>query len=227
MDTIALKGATLVFDLDGTLVDTAPDLVRTLNHVLASAGSGPRALEEVRPFISFGARRMIVEGLAAAGKPASDAEIDALFSSFLEHYADNVAVESRPYPGAVDVLEAARSAGARLALCTNKTERLTRLLLGEIGMTVYFDAIAGRDTLPVCKPDPRHLTGAIAMAGGETERAIMVGDSATDVNTAKAAGVPCIAVSFGYADVPAADLGADHVISHFDELPAALARIFA
>lgn len=227
MDMIALKGTTLVFDLDGTLVDTAPDLVRTLNHVLAETGASPRPLEEMLPFISFGARRMIMEGLAASGRPASDTELDTLLRQFLDHYGDNVAVESRPYPGVVDVLETARATGARLAVCTNKFEKLSRLLLGEIGLAHFFHAIAGRDTLPVCKPDPGHLTGAIAMAGGETVRAVMVGDSATDVNTAKAAGVPCIAVSFGYSEVPALDLGADSVISHFDELPGVLARLLA
>lgn len=225
MDKTRLNGATLVFDLDGTLVHTAPDLLRALNHVLDGIALGPRPLEEVLPFVSFGARRMIVEALKVSGSERSETEVDALLNGFLAYYADNVAVDSRPYPGITQLLEEANSAGARLAVCTNKRESLSKLLLGQLAMDALFHGLAGRDTFPVCKPDPAHLFGAIDLAGGNRERAIMVGDSATDVNTALAAGVPVVAVDFGYTDIPARELGADIVISDYSELPDALDRL--
>ncbi len=215
METAHLNGTTLVFDLDGTLVDTAPDLVRALNHTLALAGCEAQPVSAALPFISFGARRMIVEGLAASHSPRNDDEVDRLLAKFLEHYSANVAVESRPYPGVIDILDASLAAGAKLAVCTNKMERLSKQLLGELDMDHLFHAVAGRDTLPVCKPDPAHLLGAVRMAGGEGRRIVMVGDSATDVNTAKAAGVPSIVVSFGYTEIPPHDLGADAVIDDY------------
>ena len=225
MENGTLDGITLVFDLDGTLVDTAPDLLRALNHVLTGVGYPPTELEEIHAFIGHGARRMIGEAMAAAGKPGSEAQIDALFDPFLEHYGRNVAIDSRPYPGVLDVLELGLSAGARLAVCTNKSETLSRQLLAELGMERFFAAIAGRDTFPVCKPDPAHLTGAVQMAGGDAARAIMIGDSATDIETARAAGVPVIAVSFGYTEVPASELGADVVIDHYGDMSGALAHL--
>ncbi len=225
MENAYLRNATLVFDLDGTLVDTAPDLVRTLNHILETVGCPPRAHDEVRPFISYGARRMIVEGLKASGRQTSDAETNDLFESFLEFYGENVAVESRPYPGVEAVLELLAAAGSRLAICTNKTERLTHLLLEELDLHRHFHAVAGRDTFPVCKPDPAHLKGAIELAGGALEGAIMIGDSATDIKTAKAAAVPSVAVSFGYTEIHPAELGADALIDHYDELQPALAKL--
>lgn len=225
MDTRPIEGVTLVFDLDGTLVDTAPDLLRTLNHVLGQAGCPPRPLEEVRPFISFGARRMIVEGLAAEGAERGACEIDTLLAAFLDHYAANVAVDSRPYPGVVESLEWASAAGARLAVCTNKYERLSRSLLSAVGLARYFHAVAGRDTFPVWKPDAGHLTGAVEMAGGDAARAIMIGDSATDVKTARAAGVPSIVVTFGYSEYPPRELGADAVVDRFAELTSVIPRL--
>lgn len=225
MDKTRLNGATLVFDLDGTLVHTAPDLLRALNHTLDGAGLPHRPLEEVLPFVSLGARRMIVEGLRAGGGERSEAEIDALLNVFLAYYADNVAVDSRPYPGVVDYLTQARSAGARLAVCTNKREALSKLLLGQLAMDALFHGLAGRDTFPVCKPDPEHLRGAIDLAGGDRERAVMIGDSATDIDTAKAAGIPVVAVDFGYSETPVRDLGPDIVIGDYSELPAALEQL--
>jgi len=220
-----LQGATLVFDLDGTLVDTAPDLIRTLNHVLESVDCPPSTDAHIRPFISFGARRMIVEGLSVAGVHKSDAEIDGLFNVFLEHYAANVAVESFIFPNLVDVLDTALTSGATLAVCTNKREDLSLLLLKELDLHRRFAAIVGRDTLDVCKPHPRHLTETIARAGGKEDRAIMIGDSPTDVNTAKAAKIPVVAVSFGYSEVPPRDLGADALIDNYSELPGVLADL--
>lgn len=217
-----LQDSTLVFDLDGTLVDTAPDLIRALNHVLEHIDCPPADDTHIRPFISFGARRMIVEGLSVAGMHKSDAEIDDLFNVFLEHYAANVAVDSVIFPNLVDVLENASSSGAKLAVCTNKREDLSLLLLKALDLHHRFATIVGRDTLDVCKPHPRHLTETIARAGGKEDRAVMIGDSPTDVNTAKAAKIPVVAVSFGYSEVPPKDLGADALIDNYSELPDAL-----
>ena len=222
MKNAFLNGATLVFDLDGTLVDTAPDLVRTLNHVLGALGCSAAPESLIRNSVGFGARRIIMEGLAVAGKSCSDEEIDALFDQFLEHYGENVAVKSAPYPNAIEVLDVALKAGAKLGVCTNKREDLSRKLLTELQIHDHFGAIIGRDTLEVYKPDPRHLTETIARAGGHRDKAVMIGDSETDVTTAKAAGVPIVAVSFGYSEHPVHSLGAEAVIDDYAELMAIL-----
>ena len=154
-----LKDATIVFDLDGTLVDTAPDLTNALNHALTRRGQAPVSAATVRSLVGLGASVMIEEGLRRAG--ATD-DLDAMLAEFLIHYEANIAAESRPFPGAVAALERLAAAGARLAVCTNKREYLSRRLLQELGLDGYFGAIAGRDTFPVAKPDPGHLTGAIA-----------------------------------------------------------------
>lgn len=225
MENAYLKGATLVFDLDGTLVDTAPDLLRTLNHILGTVGCAPRPMDDVRPFMGLGARRIITEGLKASGRQATDAETDALFEKFLEFYSENVAVESRPYPGVEAVLKAAGAAGARLAICTNKMEHLSHRLLKELDLHRHLHAIAGRDTFPVCKPDPAHLQGVVELAGGALESTVMIGDNATDVNTARAASVSSVAVTFGYSEINPAELDADALIDHYDELLPTLERL--
>ncbi len=220
-----MQGATLVFDLDGTLIDTAPDLIRAGNHVMSLEGLAPVEAALLRPAISHGARVIITTALAHHGRTLADPAIDDLLAAFLAFYADNIAVESRPFPAMTERLAHYAGRGARLAVCTNKREGLSRKLLDELGLTDQFQAICGRDTFPVCKPHPDHLTGAIAMAGGDVARAVMVGDSNTDVLTAKAAGIPVIGVTFGYTDVPVTELGCDAVIEHYDELDAALARL--
>jgi phosphoglycolate phosphatase len=144
----------------------------------------------------MGARVMIEEGLRRAGVTG---DLEAMVGDFLVHYEANIAAESRPFPGAVEALDFLRGEGARLAMCTNKREYLSRRLLQELELEGYFSAIAGRDTFPVSKPDPGHLTGAIRLAGGEPSRAVMIGDSDVDLRTAKAASVPMVLVSFGYA----------------------------
>jgi phosphoglycolate phosphatase len=218
MKNTFLKGATLVFDLDGTLVDTAPDIIRTLNYVLGEYGIPATSYDKIQPFISSGARRMLMEALALVEEERSEKQLDEFFEQFLDHYGDNVAVESAPYPNIISVLQAASNAGATLGVCTNKREGLSRTLLRELGMHDHFKAILGRDTLDVCKPDPRHLTETILRCGGQETRTIMIGDSATDVNTAKAAGIPVVAVSFGYSEHPVHTLGADAVIDDYAEL---------
>lgn len=209
-----LRNATIVFDLDGTLVDTAPDLTNALNDALIRRGHHPIPQEAIRQAVGFGARVMIEDALRLAG---ADEDIDQMLAEFLVHYEANIAVESRPFPGAVGSLETLAAAGARLAVCTNKREYLSKKLLVELGLQHYFHSIAGRDTFAVSKPDPGHLTQVIAQAGGVPSRAIMVGDSDVDLRT-KDASVPAILVSFGYAP-RALDAFAPHaVIDHFDEL---------
>ncbi|HUU25477.1 MAG TPA: HAD-IA family hydrolase [Methyloceanibacter sp.] len=214
-----LKGATIVFDLDGTLVDTAPDLTNALSHVLRQRGHTPAAPALVRESAGRGARAMIEEALSAAG--AQD-DVDAMLADFLVHYEANIAAMSRPFPGAVAALERLTSAGARLAICTNKRERLARMLLQAIDMEHYFSGMAGRDTFSVSKPDPGHLLSAIAAAGGDTGRAVMIGDSAVDLRAAHGANVPSILVTFGYCPPPPEGPRPDAVIDHFDALEGAV-----
>lgn len=220
-----LHGKTLVFDLDGTLVDTAPDLVAATNHALADVGLPPREPRELRPWISFGARRMIEEALRQSGEARSQREIDRLLNLFLSHYEDNIAATSRPFAGAEAAIAVLRSSGARLAICTNKREMLSLKLLDALGLTDSFHAIVGRDTIAVCKPHPDHLREAIRRAEGSPANAVMIGDSEVDVATARAASVPVIGVSFGYSDTPMSQLGPDAVIDSYADLAAALALL--
>lgn len=220
-----LRNSTLIFDLDGTLVDTAPDLIHALNHVLASIDCPLATETHIRPFISFGARRMIIEGLAVNGMSMSDEEIDRLLDIFLDFYASNLAVSSAPYPNLAETLDTATKAGALLGVCTNKREDLSLSLLRELELHDRFKAIVGRDTLDVCKPHPRHLTETVARAGGHPARSVMIGDSPTDVKTAKAAGIPVVAVSFGYSEVAPEELGADALIRDYADLIGVLPQL--
>lgn len=220
-----MHGLTIAFDLDGTLVETAPDLIRATNHVLGLAGLEPLAPARLRHVISFGSRAMIEHGLAQHGRSLPAGEIDQLQLHFLDHYADNIAAESHAYPGLESALTGLAERGARLVVCTNKQEAMSRKLLEALGLTGHFAAIAGRDTFPVYKPHPDHLTGAIRLAGGDPHRAIMVGDSETDIKTARAARLPVIGVPFGYTDVPIHELGPDVVIAHYDELERAVEQL--
>lgn len=222
-----MHGWTIAFDLDGTLVDTAPDLIRATNHVLALENLAPVEPAVILPWVSFGAYRMIEHGLAAHRVTRSEEQMNRLFDRFLDYYAANIAVDSRPYPLLPELLGRLDAAGARLVVCTNKREAQSRQLLGELGLMTWFKALAGRDTYPVYKPDPGHLSRVVEAGGGEIGRAVMVGDSETDVLTARAAGVPVIGVSFGYTDVPMRELKPDAVIDHYSEFDTALAAILA
>jgi phosphoglycolate phosphatase len=209
------KDATIVFDLDGTLVDTAPDLTNALNDVLTRRGHPPVSQAMVLDCVGHGARVMIERALERLG--AHD-DVDRMLAEFLMHYEANIAAESRPYPGVEQALEWLGAKGAKLAVCTNKREGLSRKLLEALHLDGYFRAVAGRDTFAVSKPDPRHLTGAIALAGGRPDIAIMVGDSNVDFATARAAGLPIVMVSFGYGPPLAEGAAPDCVIDHFSEL---------
>jgi len=217
-----MTGATIVFDLDGTLVDTAPDLANALNDVLARRGHETVTLETIQHAVGHGARVMIEEALRRAG--VTD-DIDRMLAEFLVHYEANITAESRPFPGAVAALDILAEAGARLAVCTNKRAYLSQKLLAELGLQSYFQALAGRDTFAVSKPDPGHLTQVIAAAGGDPGRAVMIGDSVTDLLAAKGAGVPSILVRFGYAARSLGGIAPDASIDHFDELVPTAARL--
>jgi phosphoglycolate phosphatase len=216
---------TIVFDLDGTLVDTAPDLISTLNLVLAGEGLPPVSYDTARSMIGGGARRMIERALIAEGRDVPTPELDRMFRAFIEHYSAHIADRSRPFPHLEAVLRKLAAKGYQLAVCTNKLEWLAVRLLDTLKLSQHFAAICGQDTFGVQKPDPQMLRLSIWRAGGNAERAIMVGDSATDVRTARAANVPVIAVDFGYSEVPIATLEPNRLISSFAELPAAVAAI--
>jgi phosphoglycolate phosphatase len=216
---------TIVFDLDGTLVDTAPDLIDTLNFTLKQHGLPIVPYDEARPLIGGGAKTMIGRALILEGRSATTADVDALYSPFVAHYAEHIADRSKPFPGVLPALDRLAAAGHRLAVCTNKLERLAKRLLDALDLSGHFAAICGQDTFSVQKPDPRMFRATVARAGGEPARAIMVGDSVTDIRTARAANVPVVAVDFGYTDVPVAILRPDRVISSLAELPAAIAAL--
>ena len=216
-----------VFDLDGTLADTAPDLVATLNVILGREGLPGLPLTEARTMIGHGARALIERGLEAAGREVTPDRLDELYRAFLAHYADNLCVETRLFPGVVEALDRLEAEGFCLAVCTNKIEAHSVRLLKALGIASRFAAICGRDTFPYIKPDPRHLTLTILKAGASPSNAVMIGDSRTDIVTAQAAGVPAVAVTFGYTDVPVHGLKPDRVIDHFDELSRAVAHVLA
>jgi phosphoglycolate phosphatase len=216
--------ATIVFDLDGTLVHTAPDLVDSVNHTLATAGLEPVTLETLLPHVGHGGRAMLERTFAMHGRRPDRSEIDALLERFMEHYASSMPGRSEPFEGAPAALERLAAAGFRLAVCTNKLEGLSRRLLERLDLAHRFQAICGADTFAFRKPDPRHLIETIVAAGGDPECAVMVGDSATDVATAKAAGIPVVAVTFGYSNPPVVTFEPSAAIHHYDELTVALAR---
>jgi phosphoglycolate phosphatase len=226
-DLSALAGATIAFDLDGTLVETAPDLVGTLNVLLAEEGHAPLPLEEARDYIGRGARWLIERGFAASGASLDEGRASQLFDRFISHYLDHIADASHPFPGVVEALTAMKAAGARLVVCTNKRTDLSVALLDALDLSRLFEAVVGADIVPAPKPDPRHLQAAVAAAGGSMDRAIMVGDAATDAGAARAAGTPLVLVSFGYTEIPAAELGPDILIHHFDELPGACLQLLS
>lgn len=219
---------TLVFDLDGTLVDTAPDLTRSLNHVLRHLGRTPIEIAQVRAMVGQGARALIRAGTKATGDLIADGEeMERLYALFLDHYGANICVESALFPGASACLNEFTTAGHALAICTNKPEAMSRRLIETLSLSTLFRANLGGDSLQFKKPDPRHLLETIRLCQGRPERAIMVGDSETDLRAARAAGVPIILVNFGYSETPVEKLGADAVISHFEELPRTIEMLSA
>jgi phosphoglycolate phosphatase len=212
------RPATIVFDLDGTLADTARDLIGTLNVILARENLSPVPFAKARQLIGAGARTLIQRGFADDGRDLEPNRLERLYGEFLAHYEAHIADETRLFPGVEEALDRFAAAGYALAVCTNKLERFSRLLLQALGVDRRFHAICGQDTFKIAKPDRRIFEATVAQAGGDPGRAIMVGDSATDIATARAAGAPVVAVDFGYTHVPIESLQPDCVISHFDDL---------
>lgn len=212
----------IAFDLDGTLVDTAPDLIATLNAIFADRGIAPVDYAAARTMIGGGVRVLLERGLAEQGERFTPADLDGLYSIYLDRYAAHIADHSLIFPGLIPCLDRLSARGYRFAVCTNKLEWLSVRLLDAIGLSPRFAAICGQDTFGMAKPDPEMLRRTIARAGGDPARALMVGDSRTDIDTAKAAGIPVVAVDFGYTETPVTQLGPDRVISHFDDLEACI-----
>lgn len=206
----------VVFDIDGTLLDTAPDLCGTLNELLVEHGRPTMPLDRLRPMIGDGAATMVERGFTASGSVPAD--FAGLVRRFIELYEARIAAETQPFPGAVACLDRLRAAGTRLGVCTNKTTRLTESLLAALDLTRYFPVVVGGDG-PARKPDPRHLLAVVERLGVEPRTVVMIGDSINDVAAAKAAGIKVVAVTFGYTTTPAVELGADAVIDSFAELP--------
>jgi phosphoglycolate phosphatase len=222
-----MTAPTIVFDLDGTLIDTAPDLVDTLNLIFAREGLPQVPYDTARNLIGGGARGMIARGLETDGQQVLPGRLDRMFADFIAHYTDHIADRSRPFPGLLDALDRLEARGCRLAVCTNKLERLSLLLLRALKLENRFAAICGQDTFGIQKPDPEVLRRTIASAGGDPRCAVMVGDSETDVRTARAASIPVVAVDFGYSEKPVVEYGPDRLISHYSELSDAVAAIIS
>ncbi len=214
----------LIFDLDGTLVDTAPDILGALNAVLAAEGRRTVKMADLRHLVGHGARTMMVEAFAMTGAPLEAERQSGLIDAFIAHYRAHIARQSRPFPGVEQTLSRL-SAGARMGVLTNKPQELTDLLLPALNLARFFGAVHGAGRLAVSKPDARVFHHVIAELGGAGAGAVMIGDSATDVATARAAEVPVILVDYGYTPVPARELGADAVTGDFTEIPALAARL--
>lgn len=212
----------IAFDLDGTLIDTAPDLIATLNAVFADRGISPVAFDSARAMIGGGVKALLERGLAAQGRAYTPADLDQIYHVYLDRYAAHIADLSRPFDGLVPALDHLASRGFRFAVCTNKLEWLSVRLLDALGLSSRFAAICGQDTFGIPKPDPDMLRKTVRKAGGDPASALLVGDSATDIDTARAAGIPVIAVDFGYTETHVSLLGPDRIISHFDALPRAI-----
>jgi phosphoglycolate phosphatase len=218
---------TVVFDLDGTLVDTAPDLINALNFVLDREGLPPVPLHSARNMIGAGARKLIERGLEVEGREASPSELARLTDDFISYYAEHIADASRPFEGLLGALDDLDALGYRFAVCTNKLEWLSKRLLDQLNLSSRFSAICGADTFGISKPDPAILRQTVARAGGEMASTIMVGDAGPDIGVARRAGVPVIGVSFGYTDVPVAELKPDRVIHHMSELKEAVESLMS
>ena len=214
----------LIFDLDGTLVDTAPDLMAATNHVMKTLKRRPITMDEVRSFVGHGARALIARGCEATGDTVDARAIESLYQEFVIYYAANIAEESKPYPGVIEFLDRARASGLAMGICTNKLESLSVRLVHALGLAPYFGAIVGPDTIGVAKPDPRPFQETLQRLGKTGAAAIMLGDSETDILTAQNVGVPVIAVSFGYSIQHVSHFKPDFVIDHYDKAWPIVAR---
>jgi phosphoglycolate phosphatase len=215
---------TLIFDLDGTLADTAPDLLGATNAVLAARNRPRLDLDHLRHMVGFGAVALITQAMEASGAPVTQEEMPPLIEIFLDHYRGHIADGTRLFPEVAETLAALKADGARLGVLTNKPQELTDLLLPRLSLGDVFTAVYGAGRKPYTKPDPRIFHDVVAEISGGGP-AVMIGDSITDLNTARAAGAPCILMSYGFTPVPAAELGADVVLDEFSGLPEALRQL--
>jgi phosphoglycolate phosphatase len=215
---------TIMFDLDGTLVDTAPDLAGAMNHVLATVGRPALPVDLVRHLVGHGARALIARGLEVTGEARPDL-IEPSLPLFLQYYAAHIADASRPFDGVERALDGLAAAGCTLAICTNKPTALADALVAALGWQGRFAAVIGQDRATRAKPDAAHVLETLAACDGDAASAAFVGDSATDAGAARNAGLPLVLVSFGYSDVPVDTLGADALIDHYDQLVPALAAL--
>ena len=209
---------TLVFDLDGTLVDSAPDMHAAANRTLAGAGRGEITLDQTRSFIGDGVPKFVERAVAASGPALDKAGLDAITTAFLGDYQDNASTLTRPFPGVVDTLEALRQRGHRLAVCTNKPQRASDNLLRDLGLAELFEVIGAGDRYPVRKPDPGHLLGVLTEMSVASDAAIMTGDNEHDAETARAAGVRFALVPYGYARAPLESLPATFRLEAFTDI---------
>jgi phosphoglycolate phosphatase len=207
----------LIFDLDGTLVDTAPDLHAATNHALSLIDRPPISMGELRAFVGHGAMNLIERGINATGAPADTETLKRLHKAFLEFYGDNISQHSVMFEGLYTVLDKAKTSGLKMGVCTNKVERLSHKLLTELGIMSHFGSLIGGDTLPIMKPDPEPLREAARRLGVDPARIMMVGDSETDIRTAQNAGVPVLAVTFGYTSQHVSAFNPTHMIDHYDQ----------
>lgn len=222
-----LDGWTIAFDLDGTLVETAPDLIGTLNRMLAARDIPRMPVEAAQHLVGHGALALLRHGFQEAGAAWDEAGAPALLQEFLDDYLLHIADHSRPYEGVVETLDRLEARGALLCVATNKRTDLSVALIEALGLTRHFAVVCGPDRVSARKPDGAHIREAVQKAGGDPARAIMVGDGAPDVQAAKHADVPCILVTFGYTPIPAADLGGDVLIDHFGDVEAAIDGLLA
>jgi len=222
-----LADATIVFDLDGTLVDTAPDLLRALNETMDLEGLPRVKLEAVHKLIGRGARAMIERAAGLQNVAFSSARLDELLAEFTDFYRADIARDSRPFPGVLESMDRLAALGAKFAVCTNKRTALSEQLLDALKISGRFSAIVGRDAVEHCKPHPEHYRVTVARAGGTVRRSVMIGDTTIDVGAAKAAGAPVVLARFGYCDGDADMLGADIVIDDYSELAPVCRRLLA
>ena len=225
MNDASIPFEALIFDLDGTLIDSAPDVSASVNRVLAGLGRRELTLEETKDMVGWGGRVLLEKALAKTGNAGTEAEVDSALEGFLATYARHPADHSIIYPGVIAALEAFKSAGVPMAICTNKPTATTPPVLEAMGLSGFFDVVSCGDAVPHKKPDGRHVKLVVEEMGATIETAVMIGDSENDISAAIDAGVRSVAVTFGYAHVPFHELGADALIDHFDDLHKALVDI--
>ena len=216
----------VLFDLDGTLIDSAPDLHVAVNKLLKEEDRHTITLEQTISIIGDGVPKIVERAFAATGYSMDEGELDGFVKRYLAFYEPHAANLTFPFPGGVECLKRLRLKGYELAVCTNKPFTATKMILSRLGLTDFFSAVIGGDTLPgIKKPNPQHLLAALDIMRVSPKNAVMIGDHTNDVNAGRAAGMPVIICRFGYTNGPAENLEGDLVINHFDELPDAFSRL--